>query len=102
MFPEPQQADFLTPAPAAERKESLAAAEGGTDGKAVDAVPTIAAADTVAGGVAGAESLAVGSTADVVIETLGDHDWYAVTLTAGTTYTIHTTFDTTTTDAYLR
>ena len=30
----------------------------------------------------------IGSSVDVVIETQFDHDWYAVTLYAGTTYTI--------------
>jgi serralysin len=48
-------------------------------------------ADSVPGGTASAATLTIGSTVDVTIETPSDHDWYQVTLTAGTTYTIHTT-----------
>jgi serralysin len=36
-------------------------------------------------------TITVGSSVDVSIDTVTDHDWYRVTLTAGTTYTIHTT-----------
>jgi hypothetical protein len=48
-------------------------------------------ADSVAGDSSTNATLALGSSVDVIIETVSDHDWYRVTLTAGTTYTIHTT-----------
>lgn len=35
-------------------------------------------------------NITVGSSVDVSIDTLGDHDWYSVNLVAGTTYTINT------------
>jgi hypothetical protein len=43
-------------------------------------------ADTVPGGPSTTATLAMGGSVDVVIETLGDHDWYSVSLTAGQTY----------------
>ena len=48
-------------------------------------------ADSVPGGPSSTATLAMGSSVEVIIETPSDHDWYRVTLTAGTTYTIHTT-----------
>lgn len=45
-------------------------------------------ADIVPGDASTAAAIAIGSGTNVVIDTLGDHDWYAVTLTAGTTYVI--------------
>jgi serralysin len=50
-------------------------------------------ADTVPGGPSTTATIALGSSVDVTIDTLGDHDWYGVTLTAGTAYTIHTSSD---------
>lgn len=47
--------------------------------------------DTVAASIATTETLLAGSSVEVTIDTLGDHDWYAVTLVAGTTYVFHTT-----------
>lgn len=47
-------------------------------------------ADTVPGDAGTTATITPGTSVDVTIETLGDHDWYAVTLTAGTTYTIQT------------
>ncbi|THD36161.1 MAG: hypothetical protein E7773_09565 [Sphingomonas sp.] len=59
-------------------------------------------ADTVPGGTSTTATIAMGSSVDVVIDTLGDHDWYGVTLTAGTTYTIHTSsYNATGVDTYL-
>jgi serralysin len=63
--------------------------------------PPLPAADTVPGGISSAVTIAVGGSADVIIETLGDHDWYRVTLVAGTTYTIQTSSDGSGTDAFL-
>lgn len=48
-------------------------------------------ADSVPGSTASTATLALGSSVEVIIETPNDHDWYRVTLTAGTRYTIHTT-----------
>jgi hypothetical protein len=48
-------------------------------------------ADSVPGDSSTNATLALGSSVDVIIETVSDHDWYRVTLTAGTIYTIHTT-----------
>ncbi len=47
-------------------------------------------ADLVPGSPTSTAALTMGSSVDVTIETPSDHDWYRVTLTAGTTYTIHT------------
>ena len=47
-------------------------------------------ADSVPGSTASTATLALGSSVEVVIETPSDHDWYRVSLTAGTRYTIHT------------
>lgn len=47
--------------------------------------------DTVAASIATTETLLPGNSVEVTIDTLGDHDWYAVTLVAGTTYVFHTT-----------
>ncbi len=65
------------------------------------AAPPLPAADTVGGGVGSTATLTVGGSVLVEIETLGDHDWYQVTLTAGTTYTFQTHSDGSGTDAYL-
>ena len=62
--------------------------------------PTFAP-DFVPGGVGSTATVAVGGSVDVSIDTLGDRDWYRVTLTAGVTYTIQTSSDGTGTDAYL-
>ncbi|HYD23670.1 MAG TPA: M10 family metallopeptidase C-terminal domain-containing protein [Croceibacterium sp.] len=76
--------------------------EGASSGRsAVASAAELDAADVINDGPAGASSLAIGASVDVIIETLGDHDWYKVTLVAGTTYTIHTSFDATFTDALL-
>ncbi|UVO54905.1 M10 family metallopeptidase C-terminal domain-containing protein [Sphingomonas sp. SUN039] len=48
-------------------------------------------ADSVPGNSSSAAPIVPGSSVDVVIETATDHDWYRVTLTAGTTYVFHTT-----------
>lgn len=59
--------------------------------------------DTVPGSTATTATLAMGSNINVVIDTLGDHDWYAVTLTAGVTYVIQTWSQTgSNPDTYLR
>lgn len=47
--------------------------------------------DTVAASTATTETLLPGASVEVTIDTLGDHDWYAVTLVAGTSYVFHTT-----------
>lgn len=65
------------------------------------AAPPLPAADTVGGGIGSAGTITVGGSVLVNIETLGDHDWYQVTLTAGTTYTFQTYSDGSGTDAYL-
>lgn len=44
-------------------------------------------ADTVPGDTSSTVTLAIGSSVNGVLDTLGDHDWYRVTLTAGQTYT---------------
>jgi serralysin len=49
------------------------------------------AADTVTDTISSSASIAIGSSVLVDIETPTDHDWYRVTLTAGTTYVFHTT-----------
>ena len=46
--------------------------------------------DSVPGSIASTATLALGGSVEVTIETPSDHDWYRVTLTAGTRYTIHT------------
>jgi len=48
------------------------------------------APDLVPATIATTFSLAVGGSVDVSVDTLGDHDWYRVTLTAGQTYTFGT------------
>ena len=59
-------------------------------------------ADTVPAGTSTTATIAMGSSVDVVIDTIGDHDWYGVTLTAGTTYTIHTSsYNATGADSFL-
>jgi serralysin len=57
-----------------------------------DSAPPLhdAAPDLVPGSTSSTATIAVGGSVDVSIDTLGDHDWYRVNLTAGTTYTIHT------------
>lgn len=53
--------------------------------------PAIAnAPDLVPATTATTASITVGGSVDVSIDTLGDHDWYSVSLTAGTTYIFHT------------
>jgi serralysin len=47
-------------------------------------------ADTVPGDVSSLVSLAIGASVDGAIDTLGDHDWYRVSLVAGQTYTFRT------------
>jgi len=63
--------------------------------------PPAPQADSVPGDLSSAVPIAVGSSVDVTIETLGDHDWYQVTLVAGTTYTIQTSSNGLGTDAFL-
>ncbi len=63
--------------------------------------PPAPQADSVPGDITSAVPIAVGSSVEVTIETLGDHDWYQVTLVAGTTYTIQTSSNGLGTDAYL-
>jgi serralysin len=46
--------------------------------------------DTVPGDTSTAATISPGGSVDVTVETLGDHDWYKITLTAGTTYVFHT------------
>ncbi|MBX9857983.1 MAG: M10 family metallopeptidase C-terminal domain-containing protein [Sphingomonas sp.] len=64
----------------------------------VEPVPFV---DTVLGSTATTATIAIGSGVDVVIDTLGDHDWYRVTLTAGTLYTFRTTGTGTAADSFL-
>jgi serralysin len=83
-------------------QESCACAEctagtGNSDGGEVVAF----APDLVPGSIATTATLSIGSSVDVSIDTLGDRDWYRVTLTAGTTYTIQTSSDGSGTDAFL-
>ena len=78
----------------------------GTDNIAVDMTemvytPSVTEADTVPGSIASAVNIAVGGSVDVIIETLGDHDWYRVSLVAGVTYTFQTSNDSSGTDAFL-
>jgi serralysin len=47
-------------------------------------------ADAVAGSSATSAALAIGTAANGSLDATGDHDWYAVTLTAGTTYIFST------------
>jgi hypothetical protein len=63
--------------------------------------PPAPQADSVPGDISSAVPIAVGSSVSVTIETLGDHDWYQVTLVAGTTYTIQTSSNGLGTDAFL-
>ena len=65
------------------------------------AAPPLPLADTIPGGVGSTATIAVGGSVFVEIETLGDHDWYQITLAAGT-YTFQTHSDVTGTDAYVR
>ena len=46
--------------------------------------------DTVPGDISSTATIAVGGSVDAVIDDNADHDWYRVTLTAGTTYTFQT------------
>jgi hypothetical protein len=75
-----------------------ACAEGsaGQSGGGVTSAP-----DLVPGSISTTATVAVGGSVDVSIDTLGDRDWYRVTLTAGVTYTIQTSSDGAGTDAYL-
>ena len=57
--------------------------------------------DTVLGSIATTATLSTGGGVDVVIDTLGDHDWYRITLTAGTTYSFRTSSDGTSADSFL-
>jgi serralysin len=59
------------------------------------------APDLVPGSVSTTATVNVGGSVDVSIDTLGDRDWYRVTLTAGVTYTIQTASDGSGTDAFL-
>ncbi len=58
-------------------------------------------ADTVPGDGSSIASIALGGSVNVIVETIGDHDWYKVDLVAGVTYTIQTSSDGSGTDAYL-
>jgi serralysin len=59
-------------------------------------------ADSVPDSTSTTATISIGSHAEVNIETLADHDWYRITLTAGQTYTIHTsTISGSNTDAFL-
>ena len=86
-------------------RDGYAAEFAALDDKSVansrDAAPPPRQGDTVPAGISGAGTITVGRSITVSIETRGDHDWYAVTLEAGKTYTFHTTFDASNTDAYL-
>ena len=53
----------------------------------VEAAPTV---DTVPGSTATSAVLVVGTSTEVVIDTLGDHDWYQIGLVAGQTYVFTT------------
>ena len=58
--------------------------------------------DTVPGGTSSTATIAVGGSVNVVIDTIGDRDWYRVDLVAGQTYTIHTSaINGSNTDAFL-
>ncbi len=74
---------------------------GGVFSSGALAAPPPRLGDDLPAGSVGAGAITVGTSVSVNIETKGDHDWYAVTLEAGKTYTIHTTFDASNTDAYL-
>lgn len=74
-------------------------AAGGTAKQSGDS-PTFAP-DLVPGNISSTATIAVGGSADVAVDTLGDRDWYRVTLTAGTTYTIQTSSDGAGSDAFL-
>ena len=75
-----------------------ACAEGtpGQRGGGVTSAP-----DLVPGTISSTATVNVGGSVDVSIDTLGDRDYYRVTLTAGVTYTIQTSSDGTGTDAFL-
>lgn len=75
-----------------------ACAEGtpGQSGGGVTSAP-----DLVPGSIASTATVNVGGSVNVSIDTLGDRDWYRVTLVAGTTYTIQTSSDGSGTDAFL-
>lgn len=76
-------------APRAIAADTLDAAQSMTIGPDSQRGPDFA--DSVPGSISTTATLALGSSVDVTIETPSDHDWYRVTLTAGTTYTIHST-----------
>jgi serralysin len=57
--------------------------------------------DTVPGDSSTAATISPGGGVDVIIETLADHDWYRITLTAGTTYTFRTSSNGTAADSFL-
>lgn len=75
-----------------------ACAEGtpGQSGGGVTSAP-----DLIPGTVGTTATVNVGGSVNVSIDTLGDRDWYRVTLVAGTTYTIQTSSDGSGTDAFL-
>ncbi len=60
-----------------------------------------AAPDLIPGDASTSANLAIGSTLDIVIDTLGDHDWVRVSLVAGQSYTFHTSATTGNADSYI-
>jgi serralysin len=57
--------------------------------------------DGVPGDTTSAAPIAVGGSVVVTIDEIGDHDWYQITLVAGTSYTIQTSSNGAGTDAFL-
>jgi serralysin len=70
-------------------------------GVRADAPPLGGSADSIAGDATTAVNLAIGSSADITIETLGDHDWVRVNLIAGQSYTFHTSLTSGNADSYI-
>lgn len=66
-----------------------------------DYAPPLLFSEDVAGDITSSALIAVGGSVDVTIDTVGDHDWYRVTLVAGTAYTIQTASNGSGTDAFL-
>ncbi len=71
------------------------------DSSGLVSTPAVPFADTIPGDISSVATVAVGGSVDVAVDTIGDHDWYRVTLTAGTTYTIQTSSNGSGTDAFL-
>ena len=80
--------------------EQFWARQGDDTAKQAGGVP-LSAPDLVPGGTSSTVVSPIGGFIDGSIDTVGDHDWYRVTLTAGQTYTFTTRLNGTLSDSVL-